>query len=660
MGETMKSCSCATPVITHKKEHLEKKGFLSRLKHHAEGIAAVTSGVLAIAGWLLGDRPEISVPLFLLAYVIGGFVTAKEGIMTLIKERELDVNLLMLLAAIGAASIGYWAEGAVLIFIFALSGALEGYTMARSYRDISSLMDMKPETALLYRDGTEQTVRIEELAVGDLIIVKPGERIPADGIVTEGVSAVNQSSITGESIPVDKVSGDEVFAGTLNGQGALIVEVSQAAESSLFSKIIQLVQEAQSEMPPSQRFIERFERGYAKVIVLITVLLMFLPHFMLGWSWSETLYRAMVFLVVASPCALVASIMPAVLSAISNGARHGMLFKGGVHLENLSSTSVVAFDKTGTLTLGRPQVTDIIPASSARSLGMDVTELLYTAASVETLSEHPIAKAIIQHARELGITPARPTGFTAVTGSGIQAEFAGESWKIGNSAFAGFHSEEVSSTGNGADLQDAALRLEKEGKTIIFIRKDDELIGLIAVQDTLREQAAETVARLKRMGIKVAMLSGDGKAAAEALAAQAGVDMVYSELLPQDKVECIKELRQRYGQVVMVGDGVNDAPALAASTVGIAMGAAGSDVALDTADLVLMNDDLTRIPASITLGKRVRKVVKQNIIFALSVIVLLIVANFLESLSLPLGVVGHEGSTILVILNGLRLLKTGS
>ncbi|WP_248924963.1 heavy metal translocating P-type ATPase [Paenibacillus hamazuiensis] len=616
------------------------------MERYGEGIAALASGVLLAAAWGIGHASHgWSVAVYVLAFVVGGFVKAKEGLHTLVAERDLDVNLLMIVAAIGAASIGYWTEGAMLIFIFSVSGALESYTMDRSRRDISSLMDLKPETATLYRDGVETVVAIEQIEVGDVVLVKPGERIPADGTVKEGTSAVNQASITGESVPVDKTAGDDVFAGTLNGQGALFVEVTQSSESTLFAKIIRLVQEAQSEKPASQMFIERFERIYARTIIMMTLLLILIPPLLFDWTWKDALYKAMVFLVVASPCALVASIMPAMLSAISNSARKGLLFKGGAHLENLARVKVVAFDKTGTLTNGRPEVTDLIACG-----GMTETEMLQAAASIESLSEHPLAKAIVLKAKEQGIPLERPTEFQALTGWGVQAEWRGESWKIGKPTLLGGGMM----TG---ELESVIRRLEQQGKTVTVLHNSHNVVGVIALQDGIREQAKRAIAEIKKLGVEVAMLTGDQKRTAQTIAQEAGIGLVYAELLPEDKVNHIKELKRTYGQVAMVGDGINDTPALAMATVGIAMGGAGSDAALETADLVLMNDGIENIAAAIALGKRTIKIVKQNMVIAVSVIACLIAANFITGIALPLGVIGHEGSTILVILNGLRLLR---
>ncbi|TDF95151.1 heavy metal translocating P-type ATPase [Paenibacillus piri] len=621
----------------------ELTGWLSR---YGEGVAALTSGLFIVAAWGIGNASHTwEVILYLFAFVVGGFVKAKEGLQTLIAERDLDVNLLMIVAAVGAASIGYWAEGAVLIFIFSLSGVLESYTMDRSRRDISSLMEMKPETAVLYRNGEEMAVGIEQLTIGDTIVVKPGERIPADGIVIEGASAVDQAAITGESIPADKGEGDEVFAGTLNGQGALFIEVSQPSESTLFAKIIRLVQDAQSEKPATQRFIERFERIYARLIIFISFLFIVTPPLLLNWSWQQSFYKAMVFLVVASPCALVASIMPAMLSAISNSARKGVLFKGGAHLENLARTKVVAFDKTGTLTTGQPVVTDLIAFQ-----GYDESEMLQIAASLESLSEHPLAKAIVLQAQEKGLKIQRPSAFTTRTGWGVQAQWNGDAWKIGKPAFM----EKSFATEPVLEIID---RLEREGKTVTVMHNTHGAVGVIALRDSLRPNVKQTIVALKKQGIKVAMLTGDQRQTANAIAREAGIELIYAELLPEDKVSRVKELKQTYGSIAMVGDGINDAPALATATVGIAMGTAGSDAALETANMVLLSDDIEKISEAIVLGKRTLSIVKQNMVFALSVILLLILANFIQGIALPLGVVGHEGSTILVILNGLRLLR---
>lgn len=624
------------------------------LGKHKESCAAAGSLLFLLLAMFSNQLAEQwAVACYVLSYVCGGWLKLKDGLVTLLRDRDLDVNLLMIAAALGAASIGYWSEGAVLIFIFALSGALETFTMNRSSRDISALMDLKPEQALVIRNGIELLLPVEQLIIGDLVLVKPGERIPADGTVQDGQSSVNQSSITGESIPVDKVMGDEVYAGTVNGQGALYITVSRSSDSSLFAKIIRLVQEAQSEMPKSQRVIEKFEHIYARVIIAATLALAVLSPLLLQEAWSDAFYRAMVFLVVASPCALVASIMPATLSAISNSARKGVLFKGGAYLDLISHVKAIAFDKTGTLTSGKLEVTDVIPYEY-----MDKRELLSAVGALEKLSTHPIAKAIVAEAErnqehtEATESLLRPTQFQAHAGQGIEAEWEGKQWRVGKPSYI------CSEQGMDEMIRDQIESLQCKGKTVIVVERSKRVVGVIALQDRIRPEAIEMVKQLKRQGIEVAMLTGDQKQTASSIASQAGIDLVFSELLPEDKLNIIKKLKEQYGQVAMVGDGVNDAPALASATVGIAMGAAGSDAALETADVVLMNDDLANIGHAIVLGRRTQSIVKQNIIFAVAVITGLIATNFILGIPLPLGVVGHEGSTILVILNGLRLLRS--
>ncbi len=613
-------------------------------RHKGLIVTALSLGFIILA-WYSGeyDHAEFEVPFYLVAYAIGGYQKAWEGMQTLIKEKDLDVDLLMVVAAIGAASIGFWRDGAILILIFSLSGALEGYTLERTNDEIKSIMKLRPEEAIVLQGNVEKRVRVEELQQGDRLLVRPGERIAADGIVREGYSSVNQASITGESIPIDKAAGDEVFAGTMNGQGALVIEMTKPAEATLLAKIIHLVQEAQSERPPSQLFMERFERIYAKIVITGAVLISVLPPFVFGWSWSETIYKAMIFLVVASPCALVSSIMPAVLSGISNGARNGILFKGGAYLETIGDVSVVAFDKTGTLTEGIPRITQVIPYGNYTE-----NEVLSIAASLETWSEHPIAKAIICKAKVENLIFSTASKLEAVPGFGVQGIVEGQEYRIGKL--------DLSEGEISEEEMKAVRKLEKQGNTVIFVQVGKGRIGVLAVQDTLRPQAKESIRKLKQMGIRVVMLTGDSSSTAQIMGEQAGVDHVYSELLPEQKVEIIKKLEE-YGKVAMVGDGVNDAPALAVSSVGIAMGAAGTDVALEIANVVLMADDISKVSYAIALGRRTTRVVKQNVAFAVSIMFLLILSNFFGNINLPLGVIGHEGSTIIVIISGLRLLR---
>lgn len=634
------------PMLKQNKQ--SSNDILESIKPHAELIAALFCGVLILTGWLLdrNDLSTLSVITYMLAFIIGGYAKAKEGMEETFANKELNVEMLMIFAAIGSAIIGYWTEGAILIFIFALSGALETYTMNKSNKEISALMDLQPEEALLINHGMEEKIHVSKLSIGDLILVKPGERVPSDGKIIRGQSTLDEAAITGESIPISKGTNDEVFAGTVNLNGALTVEITKHNHETLFQKIIQLVQTAQSEKSPSQLFIEKFEGKYVKIVLITVAIMMVLPHFLLGWSWNETFYRAMILLVVASPCALVASIMPATLSAISNGARKGILFKGGVHLENLSHLKAIAFDKTGTLTKGKPEVTDFITKQ-----GMDADEILLKTASIENQSAHPLATALVNYTKKrLNQTLLQPEELRDVSGWGVEAVLGSENWKIGKTAF--FDQSEIAAFANGLEIQ-----LANEGKTIVFIQRNKEIVGMVAFKDIVRSETKAAIKQLQDQGIYTIMLTGDSQATASAIAAESKVDQYIAECLPEEKVNHVKSLRDNYDNVAMVGDGINDAPALATANVGIAMGE-GTDVALETADVVLMKNDLPKIAEAIELSRRMNKIIKQNVIFSITVIMFLIASNFLQVLDLPYGVIGHEGSTILVILNSLRLLKS--
>jgi Cd2+/Zn2+-exporting ATPase len=618
-----------------------------RIQPHIELVAALFSGMLILSAWFIGRDGEssLSIALYLAAFLIGGFAQAKEGILNTIHRRELNVELLMIFAAVGSSIIGYWAEGAILIFIFSLSGALETYTMNKSKKELSSLMNLQPEEAwLLDANGQSNRVLVNTLEVGSRLLVKPGERIPVDGVIITGSTSIDEAAISGESIPVSKHSGDGLFAGTVNLNGVLTIEMTKSSSESLVQKIIALVQSAQSEKSPTQQFIERFEGKYVKIVLVSVGLMMFLPHFIFDWDWTTTFYRAMVLLVVASPCALVASIMPATLAAISNGAKNGLLFKGGVHLENIGNMKAIALDKTGTLTKGKPLVTDFIVRA-----GLDEQAVLASLASIESQSTHPLAQAITSFGMTKGVTTFPITQMEDVPGWGIKAYINSIEWKVGKPSFVGY--DEAMSFHH-----EVALRLENEGKTVIFAADQDGIIAVLALKDTVRLESKEAISLLRKAGIYTIMLTGDNERTAKVIAEEAGVDDYIAECLPETKVTHMKELLAKYGNVGMVGDGINDAPALATATLGIAMGQ-GTDVALETADVVLMKDDLSRIMYAIQLSRKMNRVVKQNVIFSISVIVLLIFSNFFQLINLPLGVIGHEGSTILVILNGLRLLK---
>jgi len=617
------------------------------LKSHVELIAALFAGVLILIAWLLGNTQQetASIIFYLLAFVIGGYAKAKEGLIETFKEKELNVELLMILAAIGSSIIGYWTEGAILIFIFAVSGALETYTMNKSKKEISSLMELQPDEALrLNNDGTTLRVAVSELLVGNQLVVKPGERIPADGKIVSGTSAIDESAISGESIPVTKQLNDELFAGTVNMSGAITMEMTKANKDSLFQKIINLVQTAQDEKSPAQQFIERFESTYVKIVLVSVAIMLFLPHFLLDWDWNTTFYRAMVLLVVASPCALVASIMPATLAAISNGAKVGILFKGGVHLENISEMKVIAFDKTGTLTTGKPVVTDFIVRPDLERI-----TTLKKLATIEGQSNHPLAQAITAYATSEGVGNLPLIPIEDKPGFGIQATIDGEIVLVGKPDFV--------NKNEAFDFHDGiATALTSEGKTVIFMRDAKGIAAVAALKDTVREEAKAAIKQLQSLGIKTVMLTGDNEKTASVIAKEAGIDQYIAECLPETKVKHMKELLKEHEFVGMVGDGINDAPALATATTGFAMGE-GTDVALETADVVLMKNDLSKIAYAVKMSRKMRRIVKQNIVLSISVIAILIVSNFLQVVDLPLGVIGHEGSTILVILNGLRMLN---
>ena len=636
--------------------YLSQFSFKRILQKHPDAFAAAGCAILLTLGWLCLSLGWIGIALLIFpaAYVIGGYESTKEGLMTLFIEKELDVDLLMIVAALGAAILGLWqqdyyliVDGGMLILIFAVSGALESIAMQRTERNIRSLMATTPNTAIVLNEQQQQEIDIAKLQIGDLVLVKPGELIPVDGVIIEGWSNVNQASITGESVPVDKKVGDEVFAGTLNGNGALKVEVDRSPLSSLIQRVIRLVEKAQTEAPPSQQFIERFERSYARIIVLIGLLLAILPPFLLGWDWETTIYRALIFLVVASPCALMAAIMPTLLSGIARGAKAGILFKNGRQLEKIGKIKAIAFDKTGTLTEGKLEVVEIIPIE-----GLSCDRVLELAAAIESRSEHPIGKAITQAALQKNLQWQNATQVQAQTGFGIVGEVALKTVKVGKTAFV---RQEIAHL--NPELIQINNRLEKQGKTVVWVVEDAKVIGLIAVADTIRKEAAALVKELKQMGIEqVVLLTGDNQVTADSVAKSLGIETVYAELLPEDKLTVIRQLQQKYKNVAMVGDGINDAPALAMATVGIAMGAAGNDVALETADVILMSNRLEKLSQAINLARRANRIIKQNIIFALSFIFLLLIANFTGNINMPLGVIGHEGSTVLVILSGLRLL----
>ena len=606
-------------------------------------LAVVISLVADAADW-----PDRIIPaLGVIAYIAGGFYGVKASLKGLV-QREVNIDILMMLAAFGAAATGEWRDGAILLFLFSLSNVLQDYAIGRSRKAIRSLFALYPEEAKIKTDSGVKIIPISAIQIGQIVLIQPGERIPVDGEVISGQSSVDQASITGESMPVEKKLGDKVFAATLNMQGVLDVRVTQLAAESTLARIIKTVEEAQSRKAPTQRFLDEFERYYALAVIGAALVVLAVLDLVLGWSFHDSFYRAMVVLVVASPCALVISVPAAFLSAIAAGARRGVIFKGGAHLEQMSTIKVVAFDKTGTLTEGKPAVTDVLPYN-----GFSADDLLRAAGAVEARSEHPLSVAVRAEAEARGLVLEEVDEFLAETGQGVVGVLkSGVTVRVG-------HLRYVSSSAGEppADLKAIYDRLHDEAKTVLLVCHDEEWMGALAVADRLRPQSPTIIKELRKAGVEhIVMLTGDNAAVAQRIAAYAGVDEIHAELMPGDKAAIMEQLEAKYGPVAMVGDGVNDAPALATATIGIAMGAAGTDVALETADVVLMGDKLEAIPYAMQLSRKARRVVWQNITFAMCVIVVLIISAFAINLPLPLGVVGHEGSTVIVVLNGLRLL----
>jgi Cd2+/Zn2+-exporting ATPase len=626
------------------------------------------AGVFLLAGWLVARSAQggawLPITLFVISYFFGGYFTLKEAVGNLL-ARRFEIDTLMLVAAIGAAALGEWAEGALLLFLFSLGHALEHYAMGRARRAIEALAELAPETANVRRDGAVVEVAVAELEVGDVIVVRPNERLPADGIVAAGTTSVNQAPVTGESVPVEKQPAQDpaaaiatfdrakaehrVFAGTINGAGAIDVMVARKADQSTMARVVKMVAEAEAQRSPTQQWTDRFERIFVPAVLILVGLLM-LAFLVIDEPFSVSFYRAMAVLVAASPCALAISVPSAVLSGVARAARGGVLVKGGGPLENLGSLTSIAFDKTGTLTEGKPKLTDVMPAD-----GVTLEELLSVALAVEQSSDHPLASAVVAGAKErLGPDTAMldATEVTSITGKGIQAVVGGERVVIGKPSL---FSEQPGAT-VPTDVAASNAGLVSTGRTTMIIQKGSRFLGVIGVMDTPRPVARKVMEQLRSMGIeRLIMISGDNQQVADAVAKAVGLTEAQGNLMPEQKVEAIKALRDKHGKVAMVGDGVNDAPAMANATVGIAMGAAGSDVALETADVALMSDDLAHLPFAVGLSRRTSRIIKQNLWVSLGVVAVLIPATIF-GLNIGTAVLFHEGSTLLVVVNALRLL----
>ncbi|MFJ4783830.1 heavy metal translocating P-type ATPase [Streptomyces sp. NPDC088794] len=618
-------------------------------------LSALLLFLLALPLYLAGASAWSWGPLFAAAYVTGGWEPGWAGVKAL-RDRTLDVDLLMVVAALGAAAIGQVLDGALLIVIFATSGALEAIATARTADSVRGLLDLTPTTtARLLPDGSEESVEAERLAVGDIVLVRPGERVGADGQVLDGASEVDQATITGEPLPVAKRAGDEVFAGTVNGTGVLRVRVERDPADSVIARIVRMVEEASQTKAPTQLLIEKIEQRYSVGMVLATLAVFAVP-FAFGGELRSSLLRAMTFMIVASPCAVVLSTMPPLLSAIANAGRHGVLAKSAVVMERLGQIDAVALDKTGTLTEGVPQVTDVRPLYGSCP---DEDTLLRLAASAEHASEHPLARAVVAAARAHGLPLAAAADFASVPGRGVTATVDGRTVRVGSPARLPIADADPDVDSASAQPYEKVVReLEEAGRTAVVVLYDGVPVGVLGIADRVRPDAAATVAALTRLtGRTPVLLTGDNERAARHLAAEVGITEVRAGLLPQDKVAAVREWEEQGRRVLVVGDGVNDAPALAAAHTGIAMGRAGSDLALETADAVVVRDELATVPAVVRLSRAARRLVVQNLAIAGAFIAALVAWDLIGTLPLPLGVAGHEGSTVIVGLNGLRLLR---
>ncbi|MGM0715023.1 heavy metal translocating P-type ATPase [Brevibacillus parabrevis] len=611
--------------------------------------------LLLVIGYLSqyvnGEENLITSLLFAASIVIGGFSLFKVGFQNLIRF-EFDMKTLMTVAIIGAAIIGEWAEGAIVVILFAISEALERFSMDRARQSIRSLMDIAPKEALVRRNGQEMMIHVDDIAVGDIMIVKPGQKIAMDGVVVSGYSAVNQAAITGESVPVGKMIDDEVFAGTLNEEGLLEVKVTKLVDDTTIAKIIHLVEEAQGERAPSQAFVDKFAKYYTPIIMVIAGLVAVIPPLFFDGSWATWVYQGLSVLVVGCPCALVISTPISIVSAIGNAAKNGVLVKGGIYLEEMGALRAIAFDKTGTLTKGVPVVTDFKLLEDTAN----EKELLSIITALEYRSQHPLASAIMKKAEQekISYSDVMVDDFSSITGKGIKGIVNGTTYYIGNPKLF----KELPTVGFSSEQEQLVKSLQNEGKTAMVVGTEREILAVIAVADEVHESSKEIIQKLHQLGIKkTIMLTGDNLGTANAIGEQVGVSDVQAELLPQDKLDFIKQLRSEYGNVAMVGDGVNDAPALAASTVGIAMGGAGTDTALETADVALMGDDLRKLPFAIKLSRKALNIIKQNITFALAIKFIALLLVIPGWLTLWIAILSDMGATLLVALNGLRLMR---
>ncbi|MFW7361941.1 heavy metal translocating P-type ATPase [Vagococcus fluvialis] len=627
-------------------EGVQKDSFLKR-----NWTLVISVILIAIAFYFratAGENDIITKSLFISAIVIGGFSLFTEGIKDLLKL-NFSMEVLMTVAIIGASIIGEWAEGSIVVILFAVSEALERFSMDKARQSIRSLMDIAPKEALIRRNNEEKMINVSDIQLGDIMIIKPGQKIAMDGVVIKGHSAVNQAAITGESVPIEKQIKDEIFAGTLNEEGILEVEVTKHVNDTTIAKIIHLVEEAQGERAPAQAFVDKFAKYYTPSIMAISALIIIIPPLFFGGDWNKWLYQGLSLLVVGCPCSLVISTPVSIVSAIGNSAKNGVLVKGGIYLEEIGELKAIAFDKTGTLTKGTPSVTDFVVSDTNQE-----NQYLSIISALEILSQHPLASAILKEAdrRESNYQMIDIMNFKSVTGKGIKGDYQGATYFVGSPKL--FDSELI----RQASVMKNYEKLQEQGKTVMIFGTAQNILAIIAVADELRKSSSEVIAKLHQLGIEhTIMLTGDNIRTAKSIGEQVGVTDIKGDLMPQDKLDYIKELKEKYGKVAMVGDGVNDAPALASATVGIAMGGAGTDTALETADVALMGDDLQKLPFIVNLSRKTLKIIKQNITFSLSIKFLALLLIIPGWLSLWIAIVADMGATLLVTLNGLRLMK---
>lgn len=634
-------------VFTDHKEIVTKQSFWKK----RENISALVSLLILIIGivtqFALGMENPIVISIFILSIIIGGFDLFKTGFKNLF-QFYFDMKTLMTIAIIGAVFIGEWMEGAIVVLLFALSEALESYSIDKARHSIQSLMNITPSKASIRRDGQIVELDVKQIKVDDVMVIKPGEKLAMDGEVISGQTSINQAAITGESIPIHKTVGDEVFAGTINEEGSIEVRVTKLVEDTTIAKIIHLVEEAQAEKAPAQHFVDTFARYYTPAIMTIALLVAVTPPLLFAGDWSKWIYLGLATLVVGCPCALIISTPVAIVTAIGTAARHGVLIKGGVHLEETGRLRVIAFDKTGTITTGKPDVTEVISLSN-----VDTNEILKIATAIETFSQHPIASAIIRETERRNITAYSAERFHSITGKGAKAFVNEREYFIGNIAL--FSSViEIPHT-----IVEISKKLQQKGNTVMLVGSHENVIGLIAVADQARAGSQSVMEQLKQLGIKkTIMLTGDNLFTAKTIARDIGITNVKADLLPEDKLVAMKELQEENGRVAMVGDGVNDAPALANATVGIAMGGAGTDAALETADIVLMEDDLNKLPFTISLSRRALQIIKQNISFSLGLKIIALLLVIPGWLTLWMAIIADVGATLIVVSNSMRLMSS--